>query len=602
MTHNSDLSASIHSLPNQPGVYQFYDKTGTIIYIGKAKNLKKRVSSYFSRNKFESFKIKVLVDRIADLKYIVVDSESDALLLENNLIKKHQPRYNILLKDDKTFPWICIKKEPFPRVFSTRTLINDGSKYYGPYTSAYAVKVLLNLIRQLYQLRTCKLSLTEENIRAGKFKVCLEYHIGNCRGPCVGLQSLEDYENSVSQIRNIIRGNLNDVITYLKSEMKQRAAQFQFEEAMQFKEKIEILSRYQSKSTIVNPSIHDVEVFSIVSDEKEAFVNYLKVVKGAIIQAHTVEIRKKLDEEDQELLAFAVTDIRNRIESKSKEVIVPLDLTAYYPDLKIVVPKRGDKLKLLELSLRNALSYKLEKIKRSASKKTTEPVERILKSVQTDFRLKELPRHIECFDNSNMQGSEPVAACVVFINGKPLKKEYRHYNIKEVKGIDDFASMREVVYRRYKRLLDEKRSLPQLIVVDGGKGQLSAALSSLDKLKIRGQIAIIGIAKKLEEIYFPGDAVPLYIDKSSESLKLIQNLRNEAHRFGIAFHRLKRSGSMTSSSLEGIPGIGSNSIETLFKRFKSMDGIRNASLEELSEEVGISRARKIKEYIQKADG
>jgi len=601
MTHNSDISDLIRSLPDQPGVYQFYDKNGSILYIGKAKNLKKRVSSYFSRNKFESFKVKVLVDRITDLKFIVVDSESDALLLENNLIKKYQPRYNILLKDDKTFPWICIKNEPFPRVFSTRTLINDGSKYYGPYTSAYAVKVLLNLIRQLYQLRTCKLSISEENINAGKFKVCLEYHIGNCQGPCVGLQSLEAYEHSVNQIREIIKGNLSDVIMHLKKEMEHRATLFKFEEANQFKEKIDILSRYQSKSTIVNSSINDVEVFSIVSDEKEAYVNFLKVVKGAIIQAHTVEIRKKLDEEDLELLAFAVTDIRNRIESKSKELIVPLDLKTYYPDLRITVPKRGDKLKLLDLSLRNALSYKLEKRKRETSRKTTEPIERILKSVQKDFRLKELPRHIECFDNSNMQGSEPVAACVVFINGKPLKKEYRHYNIKEVKGIDDFASMKEVVYRRYNRLLDEKRPLPQLIVVDGGKGQLSAALSSLDRLKLRGQIAIIGIAKKLEEIYFPGDAVPLYIDKSSESLKLIQNLRNEAHRFGITFHRLKRSGSMTSSSLDHIPGVGNSSIEKLFTCFKSMEGIMNASLEELSAEVGNSRAKKIREHLQKEE-
>ena len=601
MTRNSDISNLIRSLPDQAGVYQFYDKNGTLLYIGKAKNLKKRVSSYFSRNKYESFKIKVLVDRIADLKYIVVESESDALLLENNLIKKFQPRYNILLKDDKTFPWICVKNEPFPRVFSTRTVINDGSKYYGPYTSAYAVKVLLNLIRQIYQLRTCKLALTEENIKAGKFKVCLEYHIGNCKGPCVDLQSQEDYENSINQIRNIIKGNLNDVISFLKREMEQRAASFQFEEANKLKEKIEILSRYQSKSTIVNTSIHDVEVFSIVSDEKEAFVNYLKVVKGAIIQAHTVEIRKKLDEEDVDLLAFAVTDIRNRIESKSKELIVPLDLKDYYPDLRITVPKRGDKLKLLELSLRNAKTYKLEKLKRNSTRKTIVPAERILQSVQKDFRLKELPRHIECFDNSNMQGSEPVAACVVFKNGKPSKKEYRHYNIKEVKGIDDFASMKEVVYRRYRRLRDEKQALPQLIVVDGGKGQLSAALSSLDKLNLRGQIAIIGIAKKLEEIYFPGDSVPLYIDKSSESLKLIQNLRNEAHRFGITFHRLKRSGSMTSSSLEGIPGIGSSSIEKLFKRFKSMEGIMNASMEELSSEVGLSRARKIEEHLKLTD-
>jgi len=601
MTHNSGMSDLIHSLPEQPGVYQFYDKDGTLLYIGKAKNLKKRVSSYFSRNKFESYKVKVLVNRIADLKFIVVSSESDALLLENNLIKKHQPRYNILLKDDKTFPWICIKAEPFPRVFSTRTIINDGSKYFGPYTSAYAVKVLLNLIRQIYQLRTCKLALSEENIKAGKFKVCLEYHIGNCKAPCVGSQSQEEYDNNIRQIRNIIKGNLHEVITHLKNEMDQRASRFQFEEANQFKEKIEILSRYQSKSTIVNSAIHDVEVYSIVSDEKEAFVNYLKVVKGAIIQAHTVEIRKRLDEEDLELLAFAVTDIRNRMESKSRELIVPVDLKDYYPDLKITVPRRGDKLKLLELSLRNALSYKHEKSKRNTANKAKMATERILKSLQRDFRLKELPVHIECFDNSNMQGSEPVAACVVFKNGKPQKKEYRHYNIKEVKGIDDFASMKEVVYRRYRRLLDEKQTLPQLVVVDGGKGQLSSALLSLDQLNLRGKIAIIGIAKKLEEIYFPGDTVPLYIDKNSESLKLIQHMRNEAHRFGITFHRLKRSGSMTKSSLEGIPGIGKSSIEKLFMRFKSMDGIKSASLDELTKELGLARARKLMEYIQRKD-
>jgi excinuclease ABC subunit C len=590
MKNKTGISDLVKALPDQPGVYQFYDKNGVILYIGKAKNLKKRVSSYFFRNYYDSFKIKILVDHIADLKYIVVDSESDALLLENNLIKKYQPRYNILLKDDKTFPWICIKNEPFPRVFSTRTIINDGSQYYGPYTSAYAVKVLLNLIRKLYQLRTCKLSLTEENINNGKLKVCLEYHIGNCKAPCIGLQSSESYDRSIGQIRNIIRGNLNDVITHLKKEMTQFAAEFKFEEANQFKEKIEILSRHQSKSTIVNPAIHDVEVFSIVSDEKEAFVNYLKLVKGAIIQAHTVEIKKKLDEEDLEILAFAITDIRNRTESKSKELIVPFDLKSYYPDLRITVPKRGDKLKLLELSKRNAYSYKLEKIKRNTARKTSDSAERILKSVQEDFRLNELPRHIECFDNSNMQGSDPVAACVVFKNGKPQKKEYRHYNIKGVKGIDDFASMKEVVFRRYKRLLEESQSLPQLIVVDGGKGQLSAALSSLELLHLRGRIAIVGIAKKLEEIYFPDDAVPLYIDKNSESLKLIQHLRNEAHRFGISFHRKKRSGSMTSSSLEGLAGIGDQSIEKLFKRFKSLDGIKNASLEELSEEIGRLRA------------
>lgn len=598
MNDKIEISNLVQSLPDQPGVYQFYDRNGIILYIGKAKNLRKRVSSYFFRNKHESFKSKILVDRIADLKYIVVNSESDALLLENNLIKKYQPRYNILLKDDKTFPWICIKNEPFPRVFSTRTLKNDGSQYFGPYTSAYTVKVLLNLIRQLYQLRTCKFTLTEENIQKKKFKVCLEYHIGNCKAPCIGLQDRESYEESVNQIRNIIRGNLHDVINHLKKEMRKLASEFKYEEANQIKEKIDILSRHQSKSTIVNPSIHDVEVFSIVSDEKEAFINYLKVVKGAINQAHTVEIKKKLNEEDEEILVFAITNIRSRTESHSKELIVPLDVKTVFPDLKITIPKRGDKLKLLELSKRNALSYKLEKKKRNTARKTTDSSERILKSVQTDFRLKELPRHIECFDNSNMQGSEPVAACVVFVNAKPLKKEYRHYNIKDVKGIDDFASMREVVYRRYKRLLEEKKSLPQLIVVDGGKGQLSAALESLEKLNLRGRIAIVGIAKKLEEIYFPDDAVPLYIDKSSESLKLVQNLRNEAHRFGISFHRQKRSGSMTNSSLEEVPGIGPDSIRKLFMRFKSLNGIKNASLEELSAEIGLSRAKKVKTHYK----
>ena len=599
MAQDLDFSTLSKSLPGHPGVYQFYDKQGTIIYIGKAKNLKKRVSSYFNRKKFDSYKVKVLVGRVADVKYIVVESESDALLLENTLIKKHQPRYNILLKDDKTFPWICIKNEPFPRVFSTRTVINDGSKYFGPYTSAYAVKVLLTLIRQLYQLRTCKYALTEENIRSGKFKVCLEYHIGNCKAPCTGLQSVDDYEGGIAQIREIIKGNLNEVISYLNKEMGKRVDAFQFEEANQFKEKIDILSRYQSKSTIVNSSIHDVEVYSIISDEREAFVNFLKVVKGAVIQAHTVELKKKLDEDDRELLAFAVIDIRNRIDSNSREVILPVDIGDFLPDVRLTVPKRGDKKKLLDLSLRNARSYRFEKIKKTTSKKLASSGERILLTVQLDLRLKEIPVHIECFDNSNIQGSEPVAACVVFKNGKPARKEYRHYNIREVKGIDDFASMEEVVFRRYRRLLEEKQPLPQLIVIDGGKGQLNSAVGSLNKLDLRGRIAIIGIAKKLEEIYFPDDPVPLYIDKNSESLKLIQYLRNEAHRFGISFHRLKRSGSMTRSLLEKIPGIGSRSIEKLFSRFKSLEGIKNASPDLLAEELGESRALKLHEYMQK---
>lgn len=594
---NPHIQSLIKSLPGQPGVYQFFDSRGNIIYIGKAKNLKKRVSSYFGKKKYDSFKVKVLVDKVADLKVFVVNSESDALLLENNLIKKHQPRYNIMLKDDKTFPWICIRNEPFPRVHSTRTVINDGSSYYGPYTSAYAVKVLLTLIRQLYQLRTCKHALTNENIEKKKFKICLEYHIGNCKAPCEGLQQAEEYDKTINQIRQIIKGNLTDVIGFLESEMRNHSEAFRYEEANLFKEKIEILSRYQAKSTVVNPSIHNVDVFSIVSDEKEAYVNFLKVVKGAVIQAHTIEIQKKLDEEDEDLLAFVIADLRNRIESTSQEMIVPCDVGTLFPGIRVTVPQRGDKKKLLELSERNAKSYRLEKKKRISAKKTGTSSERILKTLQQDLRMKKVPVHIECFDNSNIQGSDPVAACVVFKHAKPAKRAYRHYNIRNVSGANDFASMEEVVYRRYRRLKEEGAELPQLIVIDGGKGQLTSALKSLDKLGLRGEIAIIGIAKKLEEIFFPDDPVPLYIDKNSESLKLIQQLRNEAHRFGISFHRNKRSGSMTNSILDEIPGIGPNSIEKLFSRFKSLEGIRAASQEELASEVGTSRARLIRDHF-----
>lgn len=593
------LGDHLNSLPEEPGIYQFFDGMGEIIYIGKAKNLKKRVSSYFGKTKYDSFKVKVLVDRIEDLKWIVVGSESDALLLENNLIKKHQPRYNILLKDDKTFPWICIKNEPFPRVFSTRTVFQDGSKYFGPYTSAYAVKVLLDLIRQIYQLRNCKLSLSEENIARGKFKVCLEYHIGNCQGACEGKQTIESYDRSIDQIKAIIGGNLNEVLVFLKAEMKKQADAYRYEEAASFKDKIEILSRYQAKSTIVNPSIHNVDIFSIVSDEKEAYVNFLKVVKGAVIQAHTVELKKKLDEEDVDLLTYVIADLRQRIESSAKEIIVPINVSHLFPENRITVPKRGDKKKLLDLSERNAKSFRLEKKKHKSKLKGQGSSQRILSTLQEDLRLSQFPLHIECFDNSNFQGSNPVAACVVFKNAKPSKKEYRHYHIKDVKGADDFASMEEVVYRRYRRLKEEQVSLPQLIVIDGGKGQLSAALKSLDRLELRGKIAIIGIAKKLEEIYFPGDSVPLYIDKNSESLKLIQNLRNEAHRFGINFHRQLRSGSMIKSAMGEIPGVGLKSVERLYSKFRSMEGIGNASEEELIKEIGKTRARLIRDYFDK---
>jgi len=596
---NHPLDSQLVSLPEDPGIYQFFDNRGVIIYIGKAKNLKKRVSSYFGKTKFDSFKVKVLVERIADLKWIIVGSESDALLLENNLIKKHQPRYNILLKDDKTFPWICIKNEPFPRIFSTRTILNDGSKYFGPYTSAYAVKVLLDLIHQIYQLRNCKLALTDENIEQGKFKVCLEYHIGNCLGPCIGKQEKESYEKNIEQIKAIIGGNLNEVIGYLKGEMKKHAGAYRYEDANKFKEKVEILSRYQAKSTIVNSAIHNVDVFSIVSDENEAFVNFLKVVKGAVIQAHTVQVKKKLDEDDEDLLSFVIADLRSRTESKAREMIVPFDLAYLFPESRIIVPRRGDKKKLLDLSERNAKSFRLEKKRIKTAVKYPGSSQRILTTLQTDLRLSELPIHIECFDNSNFQGSHPVAACVVFKNGRPVKKEYRHYHIKEVSGANDFASMEEVVYRRYKRLKEENLSLPHLIIVDGGKGQLSAALESLDRLELRGKIAIVGIAKKLEEIFFPGDSVPLYIDKNSESLKLIQNLRNEAHRFGINFHRQLRSGEMLKSAMGEIPGVGLKSIERLYSKFKSQEGIENARDEDLAKEIGLSRARLIRDYFKK---
>ena len=597
--YQQHIEQILKTLPPDPGVYQFYDHAGKILYVGKAKHLKKRVASYFRKTAHESFKVKVLVEKIADIRHIVVNSESDALLLENNLIKKLMPRYNVLLKDDKTFPWICIKNEPFPRVFLTRNVINDGSKYYGPYTSATTVRTLLELIRQLYPLRTCKHQLTPENIAAGKFKVCLEYHIENCRGPCEGLQDEEDYNKAIRQIHEILKGNLAGVISFLKKEMKMMAEAYKFEEAEKMKLKVEALEKFQTKSTIVNPSIKNVDVFSIVNEEKYAIVNYLKITKGAVIQAHTVEIKKRLNETTSEILAFAITDIKERVRSDAKELILPMDLSEEFSWYKITVPKRGDRKKLLELSERNARLYKLEKQKREKETPKQYPAQRILTTLQQDLRLSSLPEHIECFDNSNIQGSDPVAACVVFKNARPAKKEYRHFNIKTVTGADDYASMEEVIYRRYRRLLEERNKLPQLVIIDGGKGQLNAAMKSIDQLDLRGEIAVIGIAKKLEEIYFPGDPVPLYIDKNSESLRLIQQLRNEAHRFGIEFHRLKRSGAMISSELRSIQGIGAASVQKLFKTFKSVDAIRKASEEELAKVLDLQKARKIIDWFEK---
>ena len=596
-----NISGVIKTLPEVPGVYQFYDASGKILYVGKAKNLRKRVSSYFQNRRYDSFKNKVLVEKIAEIRHIVVDTESDALLLENNLIKKLQPRYNVLLKDDKTFPWICIRNEPFPRVFLTRNVVKDGSKYFGPYTSASTARSLIDLVRQLYQLRTCKYNLTDENIVAGKFKVCLEYHIENCKGPCEGLQNKSSYDESIEQIQQILKGNLHEVVSYIRKQMKVYAAEYRFEEAEKMKSKAEALQRFQTKSTIVNPSVNNVDVFSIVNGEKYAIVNYLKIIKGSVIQSHTVEICKRLDESTREILTFAIIDIRQRVRSDAKVIILPVDMSEELPWYKISVPKRGDRKKLLELSERNARLYQLEKQKQESQNPRNKPAQRILETLQKDLRLSVLPRHIECFDNSNIQGSTPVAACVVFKNAAPLKREYRHYNIKSVSGANDYASMEEVIYRRYKRLLEEKNEVPQLVIVDGGKGQLNAATKILDRLQLRNKVAVIGIAKKLEEIYFPDDPVPLYIDKNSESLRLIQKLRNEAHRFGIEFHRLKRSGDMTRSALQSIPGIGEASIQKLFKTYRSIEAIRQVSEWELSQLLDKAKAKALIAFFSKSN-
>ncbi|MFD0863464.1 excinuclease ABC subunit UvrC [Sungkyunkwania multivorans] len=589
------IELQLQTLPSDPGVYQYYDKDGKILYVGKAKNLKKRVASYFNKNHAYG-KTRVLVKKIAEIKHIVVPTESDALLLENNLIKKYQPRYNVLLKDDKSYPWICIKNERFPRIFPTRKLIKDGSEYYGPYTSMKTVRTLLDLVKSLYPLRTCNYDLSKEKVEAGKYKVCLEYHLGNCKGPCENYQSAKEYDQQIRAIRQIIKGNFKDSLRDFKDEMKSLAENLQFEAAQKVKEKIDVLENYQVKSTIVNPKITNVDVFSIISDEGFGYVNFLQISYGSIIRSHTIEIKKKLEESDKELLELAITEVRQRFHSKSKEIYVPFAVDVG-EDLKVTVPKLGEKKEIVDLSIRNAKFYRMERFKQM---KITDPdrhVNRVMAQMKKDLRLSEEPRHIECFDNSNIQGTNPVAACVVFRDGKPSKKEYRHFNIKTVEGPDDFASMEEVVYRRYRRLIEEAQSLPQLIIIDGGKGQLSSALKSLDTLGLRGKIAIIGIAKRLEEIYYPGDSIPLYLDKKSETLKIIQHLRNEAHRFGITFHRNKRSSAALNSELESIPGIGEKTVIALLKEFRSTKRVKEASLKSLSEIIGAARAKTVHDYF-----
>ena len=588
---SEQLEIQIKSLPEVAGVYQYYDKQDEIIYIGKAKNLKKRVNSYFTKNHYNR-KTALLVKNIVRVEHIVVSSEMDALLLENNLIKKYKPRYNILLKDDKTYPWICIKKEPFPRVFFTRRVIKDGSEYFGPFTSMKTIRSLMDLIRSLYPLRTCKYDLSKEKIEAKKYKVCLEFHIGNCMAPCVGKVELSKYNANINAIRNIIKGNFKSALQELRKEMNIHAEAMEFEKAQWIKEKIGNLENYQAKSTVVNPKISHVDVFSVISDESYGYVNYIQVSFGAIVRSHTLEIKKKLDESDATLLQLGIVEIRQLFSSASKTVFLS-ERVSLGDTLKVEVPQQGDKRKLVEMSLRNAKYFRMERFKQIKIVDPDRHVKRIMEQMKKDLRLPKAPYHIECFDNSNIQGTHPVAACVVFKDGKPSKKEYRHYNIKTVSGPDDFASMEEVVFRRYKRLQEEASSLPQLIVIDGGKGQLSSAVKSLELLGLRGKIAILGIAKRLEEIYFPDDSIPLYLDKKSETLKILQRARDEAHRFGISFHRNKRSQTSLTSELDQIPGIGPATRGQLLTHFKSLKRIKQGTEKEMIALLGPQKGQKI---------
>lgn len=584
-------------MPDRPGIYIFRDAEGTVLYVGKAKSLKKRVSSYFLSR--VSGKTLIMVNKAASLEHQVVYNESDALLLENNLIKIHQPRYNILLKDDKTFPWICIRNEPFPRVFLTRKVISDGSLYNGPYTSVQSVKTLVDLVRHLFQLRTCSLPLNTRSIGDGRFKVCLEYHLGNCKAPCVGLISEEEYREQIDKVIRIIRGDVSTVKSHLESLMNDYARELKYEEAQKIKEKLEMISRYRSKSLVVNASVKNVDVFGFINAETSAFVSYMKVVEGAIVQTYSIELKIRMEEEKESLLSTAITEIRQRVLSDSPEVIVP-----FMPDIKIdkikfSVPSRGDRLKLLELANKNALFFKMERLKKASEKSKEARTERNLEKMMKDLNMPLIPLYIECFDNSNIQGESPVASCVVFRNGKPSNKEYRHFNIKTVEGPNDFASMEEVIYRRYSRLINEGKPLPQLVVVDGGKGQLSSAMKSIDALNMRDKVSVIGIAKRLEEIYFPDDSVPLYLDKNSISLKIIQHIRDEAHRFGITFHRLKRSSIMNVSALDEISGIGEKTKEILLKKYGSVKKISLAPAGEIENLIGKKKAAIIIAAVKK---
>lgn len=597
-TPDPDLHSVIKALPELPGVYQFLDQNGVIIYVGKAKSLKKRVSSYFQKD-HDYAKVRIMVKRIKAIQTIVVDTELDALLLENSLIKKYKPRYNVMLKDDKTFPWICIKKERFPRVFSTRRKIKDGSEYIGPFASVIAMKTILELLRETFKLRSCNFDLSENKINKKLYRECLDFHIGKCKAPCTARQSEADYNQTIAEIKYILKGNISSVIRDLKEKIKIHAENLAFEQAQELKIKLDNLERYQARSTVVSPMINNVDVFALVSDSETAYVNYFRVMNGAIVMGQTLEMKKNMEITDNELLEFSIAELRSRYQSEATELLVPFEPEIKLPDISYVVPKTGDKKKLLDLSLANAENYRREKQKQIAITDPDRHVSRIMTQMQKDLKLTEEPRRIECFDNSNIQGAFAVSSMTVFIDGKPAKKEYRHFNIKSVDGPDDFASMEEVIYRRYKRVTEEELPLPQLIVIDGGKGQLSAAVKSLDKLGLIGKVAVIGIAKKLEEIYFPGDSIPLYLDKRSETLKIIQHIRNEAHRFGITHHRNKRSRETIKTELNLIPGISEKSAEKLLIAFRSVEQIKKAELAALSAAVGQAKAKLVFNFFHR---
>ncbi|MAR62724.1 MAG: excinuclease ABC subunit C [Flavobacteriaceae bacterium] len=588
----------LKTIPEDPGVYQFLSIDKSIIYVGKAKNLKKRVSSYFQKN-IKSRKTLNLVKNTKYVEHVVVHSESDALLLENSLIKKNQPKYNILLRDDKTYPWICIKNEPFPRVFVTRKLVKDGSQYFGPFTSFKTINTIMGIIKQLYSLRNCNYNLSKKNIEEKKFKVCLEYHLGNCLGGCEGKENLEDYEKNVLAIRQILKGNVNESKRNFKKEMLKYSNNQEYEKAQKIKEKIQLLENYQSKSTVVSSKLNNIDVFSIISDSESAFVNFFQVAHGKIIRFHNQEIKKKLNEDDEKILSLMILSIREKYNSTSKNIISHINLKNQI-NLKFIIPRSGDNKKLLDLSIKNAKAFRFERNKQTQLVDPERHINRIMEQMRMDLKMKEEPRHIECFDISNIQGTNNVASCVVFKNGKPSKKLYRKFNIKTVNGQNDFGSMQEVVFRRYKRLLDEKQELPNLIVIDGGKGQLGSAVKSLKKLGLINKISILGIAKRLEELYFPNDSIPLYLNKKSETLKVIQQLRNEAHRFGVSFHRDKRSKSSLTSGLDSINGIGENTKNKLLKRFKSISKLKKADKKEIIDLIGKSKTEKVINYLKES--